>query len=273
MTHSSRASVAIVNYGTDEYALSLVEDLAGQEGVELDVAVVNTGASQLTSDCFPVGQRSIHTFKLHGTPHNTGYIGAVKWALGKGILTPRYPLVVSNADVRVPDSRTLRTLLDTSGGMCVAPQVRDVNGRTHNPYLRRRPSSGRLAAGLLAFSTYRGYLAWHKHRQRRPRGVSPGRADSEQIWAPYGAFFVLSPSFFERGGQLPHTFLFGEEEILGEEIARVGGRVIFASSVAVEHVGQVSTGAPSKERWRLQRRAAASVLRHRLLASSRAARL
>lgn len=259
-----RASVIIVNYATDDHVRQLLDDLASQLYVALSVVVVNTGPSSLRLADESWDGGSLSSLAIYTTPGNLGYMGAVQWTLDNNLVHTSQPIIVSNADIRVPDVFAMSELLSIQGSTCVAPQVVDPDGRLRNPYHRKRPSTWRLLVSLLIFSTFRGYLAWQKLRQDRPRLTSHDGIRRVKIWAPYGAFLVLFPTFFQRGGHIPRTFLFGEEELLGDEIQRVGGVVTLLASVRVEHTGQVSTGLPSRNRWRLQRRAVASVLCRRL---------
>jgi GT2 family glycosyltransferase len=92
--------------------------------------------------------------------------------------------------------------------------------------------------------------------RRAPQSQAP-----RPIYAPHGSIVFVRGVFFERGGTLGYRgFMFGEEIHLGEQVRRLGLRVLFAPSVEVVHRGGSTTGREDAARRREWHRVSADVL-------------
>jgi GT2 family glycosyltransferase len=259
------ATMAIINYYSDDDARRLVADILERAQRDIEIFIVNNSPSSISLDDWSPSLEAPAQVRICHPRANLGYLPGVQWLISQHEELLYRPLIVSNSDIRIPDPGCLDRLLDVDG-ICVAPQVQDLDGAQRNPYLGHRPGTLRMLLNALTLSAYPLYRLRRLVNARRRRSmVRTASARKATGYAPFGAFFLLQPDFFRAGARLPTTFLFGEEEVLGEEIHRCGGQTHFLLDCTVHHVGGVSTGAEAtRDRWRLQRRGALHILLHRL---------
>lgn len=165
-------------------------------------------------------------------------------------------VICSSSDILFFDGEVVPLLAGIlgSGGVAVAgPSVITPKWRDQSPLLRERPDMvkakkmvGYYGYGRIIsrYALNRFVLGPIKKRFRKPKEVkdlslprySSGRRDTEFVYAINGAFFALGPRFFEYfKGLDPHTFLYGEELILGEMVYRAGLKTAYVPSAAVFH--------------------------------------
>lgn len=232
-----------VNYRTPAHAQRFVECLRGASPDDRLIVVDNTEPEQREPLALDAGLRGI-VIELPA-PANLGYFGGARF----GILSrearnfdPDWT-VVSNVDV-VFDPVQVRIAM--GGNDCetvgiVAPSIVSEPSREDlNPFMVSRPARWRMRGYRYVFHTYFGYAmySWLSQvAQRRPwRRSGEALPRARAIYAPHGAFMVLSREFFRRGGNLDRTpFLYGEEITIAERARTLSLAVRYCPSIQVIH--------------------------------------
>jgi GT2 family glycosyltransferase len=198
-------------------------------------------------------------------PSNLGYFGAAHLVLNS-VWKNRLPdwLVVSNADIRLPQHSFLTRLADHSAGRCavIAPKIVSTEtGLDQNPFHRHRPSAVRINLNrliprvpLLFWLVTAQYLIKRSIRRRIPGNHAQSTKNSTNIYAPHGAFIVFSKEYFRRGGSLNcGAFLFAEEIFVAETCRRLGLHITHSPDLEVLHDEHVSTrGNPAIRRYQAE---------------------
>lgn len=119
--------VAIVHYRSGGMLLDLLRDLHAQEGVHLDLHVVESGDDGTVA----LAKREFPSITLHDPGRNVGYAGGnnIVFAATGGAT----PVLVVNPDVRIASptvvGRLRAALLSDDGVAAVAPVIRTQQGR------------------------------------------------------------------------------------------------------------------------------------------------
>jgi hypothetical protein len=166
-------------------------------------------------------------------------------------------IICASSDVLFVDDQSLFHLseaLDRENAGVAGPAIITPKGRNQSPMLRERPLPGEAVKMVRYYSRARIYsryilnrfvLSPLKKKFRKPKGVEEantsyrsagGNLATERVYVLNGALFALGPAFFENyEGLDPHTFLYGEELILGEMSYRVGLDSLYVPSSVVYH--------------------------------------
>ena len=235
----------VVHYRSPRETAALLASLARQAaacGPALHVRVVDH-----SGDAPPVPDGLDAVVWTPG--QNLGYFGGAAWALDRWhaerLDAPPAWVVVSNADLDLPDADTVARLLTSAYAddvLVVAPGVETEDGVPLNPFLRARPSARSMRIKRrVVFSSRVTLNLWSLASRLRPRRTSAGPAGP--IYAPHGAVVAFRHGYFAQGGSLRHTrFLYLEEIFVAETVRRLQGQVVFDPTLRVRHRGHVSTG-------------------------------
>lgn len=118
--------VAIVHYRSEGMLLDLLSDLSRQEGVHLDIHVVESG----DDGTMEIAKREFPSITVHEPRRNTGYAGGNNIVFAAN--TDSLPVLVVNPDVRISAPTVvaglLTELLCDDGLAAVAPVIRTDSG-------------------------------------------------------------------------------------------------------------------------------------------------
>lgn len=245
----------VVNYSSAQATSQLLADLLQQDrsNCALTVVVADNGPSR--SGLAPLRQayRDNPSVHFEAMTTNLGYFGAAHSAL-EAVWKDRLPdwIIVSNADIRLPQPGFLCRIADHPAGVGAVIAPRIVSTRTgldQNPFHRRRPSALRMNLNRiiprvsLLFWLMQTQCSVRRAIRSRLRGkhAQPATASSN-IYAPHGAFIIFSKEYFRQGGSLNcGAFLFAEEIFVAETCRRLGLRVTYSPGLEVLHDEHVST--------------------------------
>lgn len=270
-----RTSVLIlaINYGTADKALEFAECLASHAGgnTGLTVAFIDNTDGEKRGWLEQELQVKYPLIACWTAPRNLGYFGGARFGLARATragLRPNW-VAVTNVDVACDPTELQEVLAnhDDSHIGVIAPAIRSsLTGRALNPFLERRPPRWRMHGYKYLFRRYWG-LAGYTWLSRVTGGVRQSEDDqregsilcSRAIYAPHGAFVVLSRELLTRAAPLDHPpFLFGEEFTVAEAARIARMPVLFEPRIRVIHREHASTSAmPSKVRHAYIRDAAA----------------
>ena len=235
-------------------SLSSADDVAGCEMAVVDNGAKNGGRGDLEalarSAPFP-----IHVLQPEGNLYYWGGAAHALELLSKANDRPYCWVILCNNDVVIEDRSFFRRLrsLDGSRYPIVAPSVISVEtGRDQNPLLAAPAGALKRLKWRIYDVDYRiaKWMLWtHGILKRLTHPVAlafpskPLQQTEEKIYAPHGAFVILSAAFFERGGKLDTTIpMFAEELSLAATAERLQMPVWHRPELRVLHNAHSTTG-------------------------------
>jgi GT2 family glycosyltransferase len=244
-----------VNFDSAKATAQLVGDVVKQNPTNCKVTVVIADNGPTASGLDRVREQYCdhQAVRFETMPENLGYFGAAHHAL-HAVWKHRLPdwVIVSNADIRLPQKDLFSRIANLSSGLAViAPRIISMrSGLDQNPFHRERPSAFRMYLNRiiprlavvfwlceLQFAVKQSVRRWFRSAIPAPP------SQPEKIYAPHGAFVIFSREYFERGGSLNvGAFLFAEEKFVAESCRRLGLDVLYDPTIEVNHDEHVSTG-------------------------------
>lgn len=135
----------------------------------------------------------------------------------------------------------------------IGPSILTLNGADQNPYMVEDTSQNGFKSkikknliftnpiGKILFFLI-GYLRMFKHGKKSQKQETLKDLESQQVYALHGAYFVLTPAYFELFENLdPNTFLYNEELILAERVKQNGLNMYYLKELEVCHKDDSST--------------------------------
>lgn len=263
-----RKVLVVLAYYQNENALRKFLQRLGQmplhPGWTLELAICDNTGNLRDEGSWP--------FKIHiYLPNeNLHYMGGCWHALRRwNEQNENFPewVVIANYDLLLENDFWLKLLGTPFDHLTavVGPNLRVVNGRRQNPWMRRRPS--RLKITLLKWGHRYAFLQMLMEIQflirrhllfRLCRLVPyPSRhleASLETVYAVHGSMMLFRRIFFENGGSLlSECKMYHEEFLVAERIRRMNLRIVWASSLHVLHCENAITGLTRKSvraQWR-----------------------
>ena len=253
-TVSSRYAVLIVNYNTASFVAKAVESVFRcATSHAFMVCVIDNASAEpdraLLRNTLPPKVRLTELDRNGGFA--VGYNAAAR--LAEETFEPEF-LVVMNPDIELVDRGSIESLIECTkkegvvGAQPLIHSYRIPGNAADQPAIRRVPD-------VLDLVISESIVLRYVFRKRFKRFLmldagSYGR--STRFFVPSGAFFVIrAQDFFEVGGFDEGTFLYAEELILGNKLARRNRQFTFDPTVTVRHFQGAATGF---ERWKPNRR-------------------
>lgn len=279
------AVLLTVNYKSEQSTLDLLASLERLNGFEsLAVVIIDNCPGEEKSLRLRQASTKHSNLQLLVSDNNRGYFGAAQFGLDhflvQGHVLPEW-IIVCNADVLVADQEFLSKLCshDCREVGVLAPRIRlRYSGDDQNPFMRQRPGRLSRAKLRLIYSNYLFALLWDwLSRAKKALKIRSGRhqadesAFRETIYAPHGAFLILSRRYFETGGYLDNElFLYGEELSVAEICRSLALPVTFEPQLCVWHDEHSTTGhAISRSSYKYQHKALKHVFTKYFSASGR----
>lgn len=165
-------------------------------------------------------------------------------------------IICCSNDIVFLEGKSLHALIRALSADNVAvagPAVITPKGKSQSPLLRKRPDCleaekmvryydrRRIISRLVLNRFLLSPLKKTFRRARKPEDLDFSKMEtateaSEDVYAINGAIFALGPRFFSHYDRLdPHTFLFGEELILGEMVFKAGLKTVYIPDSIVFH--------------------------------------
>lgn len=183
---------------------------------------------------------------LWGTEENLGYARGNN--MGVKLLARHFAIsewLFSNTDIELTDANVLSALTARMRSVphcgSIGPRVLGRGGQDQSPYYDKPSLLRQIGWRLLPFM--------RNMKQVYPK---PEPQEGECYWV-IGAFVLVDSEAFERcGGFDERTFLYNEEAILSERMARLGYVNFFLPSVSVLHYERASTSGTEADSRRRQ---------------------
>ncbi len=230
-----RVAVVVLNYCSAELTRRCVEDLQRQEGVELDIIVVDNASPREgeAEKLSALGQ----TLIVSG--HNGGYNAGNNIGLRLAAERGHRLALIANPDMQFPDRSFVSRLaeaIEESGAAAAGGAITDPEGHAQNPL---RPDDGwtcewRWLADLML--------------RRRASHVDTN-ARSKICFKLCGACLMLDLVEVSTLGWLDEgLFLYAEEAVLAAQLRRAGMKAVFVPEARAVHAHQKTTSDP-RERY------------------------
>ena len=242
--------IVIVSYHSDERTVRFVRNELSRIGVPHRIVVVDNGVG--AGNVSPLASLLPEADVL--AADNKGFAAGNN--AGAAWLLERYPvsaILFTNNDIHLSSDnvvdRMYRKLLNTPGIASIGPEVVGLDGRRQSP-------EGYL--GLWRRYVWMYYLTPFLSKEKKTRLFLldyPERAEEGSHYKISGSFFLMDAEAFREIGMMDeHTFLYAEENILSDRLAKVGKTCFFFPEVRVvhEHAQTISASYDLKRRTWMQ---------------------
>lgn len=166
-------------------------------------------------------------------------------------------IVVMNSDVFIKEHNFcagLENIVRREKTEIIAPRITGVSGN-QNPFRARRLST-RKALQMLVYNCLMSVLyevpgineiIVRKLDGRKKVEKKDVEKDEEQIWAPHGSCIIYTNEWIENEDVafVPGTFMYFEEDILAEYVAKKHYRIVYKKEIEVFHMEDASVNASS----------------------------
>lgn len=251
MRGPSTLAIIFVLYGSyEDFDRFLQSQVSESEDVHL-VLVDNTPHSEVRHNVLARWENIYGIRVCIAEPENRGYFGGAEQALDRfpELLECDY-IAISNTDViyQVNDVvHTLRNVQHDLGKVgAIAPRLVGKDGQTKaQPHYVNRPTVKKYER--LAKLTSHYFLA-AAHRlgsdlKRKAGFTRGGKHIPRSIFAPHGAFMIMSNIYFRQTAGFKHLcFLFNEEILVGSECEKAGLRCVYEPRITYSHSNHGSMG-------------------------------
>lgn len=245
-------AIIVINYKNEEMTISFVKNELSKLSSDIKIVIVNNGADE-TSDkvlCDGLGavlindvNTSVETcdFYVISSPENLGFAKANNLAGQFAIrrLGAEY-LLFSNNDIRIIDADIIERLeskYETSEkiGM-IGPKVVGLSGDLQSP----GPFVTFMDRYVLMYIAT-PFMSKEKKASRFNLDYQ-SKAKEGFHYKLSGCFFMMSSADFIACGMMdPNTFLYGEEMILAERLAKIRKAAYYLPDVSIVHAHGVTT--------------------------------
>jgi GT2 family glycosyltransferase len=262
-----------VQYGNFQDTSALVASLGSTDDVgALEMVIVDNGPVHDGGELECLKDGATFSIKVLRPETNLYYWGGAAHALelvSKANDRKYRWTIICNNDVLIADALFFRRLLalDVNRYPIVAPMIVDAGtGRDQNPLLETAPRPLKRLKWRVHDMHYHiaKSMLWANNlfRRFRVRSVRSGPSlqppgVEQRIYAPHGAFVILSSSFFERGGELDTTLsMYAEELSLAATAERLQLPVWHRPDLRVIHKAHSTTGHTlTREKYHMERQA------------------
>jgi len=257
-----------VQYGNFEDTSALVASLSAADDVgTLEMVIVDNRPSHDGRELESLKVGAPFAIRVLRPGTNLYYWGGAARALefvGRANDRKHRWTIVCNNDVLIGDPSFFRRLraLDVNRYPIVAPTIMDAGtGRDQNPLLATVPHGLKRLKWRVHDLHYRiaKSMLWANSLLMRFTNeiVRAAPSAEQRIYAPHGAFVILSCAFFEKGGALDTTLsMYAEELSLAATAKRLQLPVWHRPDLRVIHKPHSTTGATlTREKYQMEREA------------------
>lgn len=239
-TKQPKVLIVILNYGTYDLTIRLIEDLKTDLDYEnYDIMVVDNCSPNESAKV--LGEKSAELeYIFYANKINAGYAAGNNIGIRYGIEHGYAYSWILNNDVELREKNALTHMTkiaekdDRIG--CIGPMIYTLDGTICAPYCRR-PSFWSLTGGIVAEKEYRQQFIYQ----------------SGEVYRVYGCCMLLKNEAMAAVDCMDErTFLYGEEDILAERLITKGYTTYYDADVCVTHKESASMKMMSKNRKKLQ---------------------
>lgn len=225
MSHVPKVGIVILNYNTSNLTLNLIDNIKEKlsypnyEIIVVDNCSPNASQEILQKESIKQG------FTFIANRINAGYAQGNNLGIDHAVDNGADYIVISNNDIVVIEPDCVDKLIDVLDSDekigVVSPCLISLDGKTDPPIYFKRPSFYDLTLGSFFY-----------HRKRFKQDCT----DTYAVYAPRGSFMVLRSSDLKAVNNLDeNTFLYFEEPILAEKLAKIGKFALHCGNTKVVH--------------------------------------
>lgn len=240
MPTQPKVLIVILNYGTYEMTISLINELqADLEYENYNIMVVDNCSPNESAEVLE-GKSKEMNFIFYANKTNAGYAAGNNIGIRYGIEHGYDYSWILNNDVELREKDVLKHMIEIAEKDdhigCIGPMIYTLDGTICAPYYRR-PTFWNLTGGISAEK---------KHRQQFIN-------KSGEVYRVYGCCMLLKNKAMAAVDCMDErTFLYGEEDILAERMLSKGFVSYYDAEVSVTHKESSSMKQMSKNRKKLQ---------------------
>ena len=218
-------AVVILNYNTFQMTLDTISEIRNQEYdgnvtiIVVDNKSPNESAKILEENAHKLGYIFIES------ENNNGYAAGNNIGIKHSCSLKKAYTFVMNNDVKLPDKNTFEKMVRFMEKHreigAASPRIIGIDGKKDKPIYYKKPSMWDLTFGMISYNRGRSLF------------------DDERncgVYAPRGSFMILRNSAVDEADYMDEsTFLYYEEPILAERLAKNGYKVAHLGDTHVIH--------------------------------------
>lgn len=223
--------IVVVSYHSDERTVQFVRNELSRIGMPHRIVIVDNGVGAGNVSPLAALLPEADVLSTDNKGFSAGNNAGAAW------LAARYPVsafLFTNNDIHLSSDgvaeRMYQKLLDTPGIGSIGPEVVGLDGRRQSP-------EGYM--GLWSRFVWMYFLTPFLSKERKKRLFLldyPEKAEEGSHYKISGSFYMIEADTFREIGMMDdHTFLYAEENILSDRLAKVGKTCYFFPEVRVVH--------------------------------------
>ena len=221
-----KLAIVILNYNTYEMTLKMVDSLFKVVSRETEIVVVDNKSSNESSAVLKNASEE-KNFTFIQSEVNGGYAKGNNIGITYSQKQNAEYVLVANNDILIDTPEVLDSLvkfMDSNPKVgAVSPRLLERDGRKSPPIYYKKPNFWDLSFGMISY------------RKKRFKQDDLG---TYRVYAPRGSFMLLRNSSLMKIGNLDErTFLYYEEPILAERLAKEGFECWHYGDAVVTHLG------------------------------------
>ena len=252
--------IVVTNYNNSDYTIKLLNSLRRSEFFhKFRIVVVDNASRPIEYDLLEKDKSSYQDFFILSNSQNVGYFSGL--SRGVSYLKSKFKLdilIVGNNDLEFPSDFYInlmnsKDLFDKYEVVC--PDIITLDNVHQYPHIRSGVSNFREMIWSVYYSNFfvsRFVLFISKITNSFTKRSDTNTYDKPGIiYQGYGACYILTNKFFEKGFSLwSPCFLMGEEYFLYSELKSKNGLQFYNPEIKVTHVDHATCSkVPSKIMW------------------------
>lgn len=235
-----RVLIVILNYGTYDFTINLINELRADLDYENYSIMVVDNCSPNESAEVLAGKSQEMNFIFYVNKTNAGYAAGNNIGIRYGIEHGYEYSWILNNDVELREKNVLTHMVDIAEKDnrigCIGPMIYTLDSSICAPYCRR-PSFWSMTGGIGAEKKYRHQFIYQ----------------SGEVYRVYGCCMLLKNKAMAAVDCMDErTFLYGEEDILAEQMLMRDYVSYYDADVSVTHKESASMKQMSRNRKKLQ---------------------
>lgn len=232
--------IVILNYGTFDLTIHLIEDLREKLDYEnYSIMVVDNCSPNESAQVLEKKSKEMD-FIFFANKKNTGYAAGNNIGIRYGIEHGFDYSWILNNDVELRERNVLAHMVAIAGGNekigCIGPMIYSLSGEICAPYVNR-PTFWSMTAGIIFEKKIRQRDTYH----------------SREVYRVYGCCMLLKNSAMKAVDCMDErTFLYCEEDILAERLSEKEYVSYYDAEVSVTHKESASMKRMSRNRKKFQ---------------------
>lgn len=248
-------AVAVVCYNNEDEVIAFAKHLSQQSIIDrIQLIVTCNRCDDYLAFCQQI-QATLQSSLVYDPGDNLGYIQGCMYGV-KESNTEYAWVMICNTDIEFKQrdffEKSIEDVPDDT--WCVGFDIMlSTSGIHQNPFLKRRPSKGRVNIWRLAYSCYPLFRLYFILNEIKPRKSVFDCEESAEVYAVHGSCFIINRNCVNKLLSENHDIFMYEEELLIAEIVYENRRkCFFNNTIGVLHNENQVTGKigmKRKQKW------------------------